>query len=185
VPLDAHDEAQFRRITAQLLDEDPSFGQPPRRWPTWEAFGHTAVLVLMLVAGLALLPVALASGLYPLGMLGYLGATLAVARLATIHPWPWPARSRRQPAEGKPAATPIGRWPRTALAAAGIAILGAAIVGNAGRTAPGSVAETGDRPVTNQVDEATEPANAAAGDRDRPVFARRSLPRVATTTTTP
>jgi hypothetical protein len=184
VPLDAHDEAQFRRITAQLLDEDPSFGQAPRRWPTWEAFGHTAVLVLVLVAGLALLPVALASGLYPLGMLGYLGATLAVARLATIHPWPWSARSPRQPAEGTRPATPIGRWPRTALAAAGIAILGAAIVGNAGRAAPESVAEAGD-PVTSQVDDATEAAGAAASDRDRPVFARRSAPRVATTTTTP
>jgi hypothetical protein len=175
VPLDAHEEAQFRRITAQLLDEDPAFGRPRGRYRAWEAIGRTGVPVLALAGGLALLPASAATGFYPLGMLGYLVATLATARLAPLLPWRPTLRRSPAPADRAPSRFPTGRWSRAALAAAVVAVVAVGVLGPGGEASSASGAD--DAPAATEV--AEEPRS--SGDRTPP-FARRNPPRVAAST---
>jgi hypothetical protein len=84
VPLDAYEEAQFHRITAQLREEDPALGRTGRWHRAWHGLGPIGA-GLLLVAALATLPLALVSNLYPLGLLGYVAATFAGVRLAAIY----------------------------------------------------------------------------------------------------
>jgi hypothetical protein len=83
VPLDAYEEDQFRRITAQLREEDPDLGHRGRLHRAWDAVGPLGAGALLVVA-LATLPLALVSDLYPLGLAGYLVATLATVKLASL-----------------------------------------------------------------------------------------------------
>jgi hypothetical protein len=175
VPLDAHEEAQFRRITAQLLDEDPAFGRPRGRYRAWEAIGRTGVPILAMAGGLALLPVSVATGLYPVGMLGYLVATLAAARLAPLVPWRPTFRRSPAPADRAPSRFPTGRWSRAALAVAVVAVVAVGVLGPGGQD--GSASGTEEAPVATEVTE--EPRS--SGDRTPP-FARRNPPRVAAST---
>jgi hypothetical protein len=168
VPLDAHEEAQFRRITARLRDEDPSFGRS-RRSSSWAKLGRTAVPIAALAGGLALLPAALATGVYPLGGLGYLAATLGATRLAAQRPW----RRRRGTADHDGAAHP---QPKAALARAALVVAGVAIVALA-------IASPGAGPISEE-----DPAPQAATDGEgsaaeqAPPITRRTAPRIATTT---
>jgi membrane protease YdiL (CAAX protease family) len=82
VPLDAYEEDQFRRITARLREEEADLARRGRWRRAWDAVGPLGAAALLVVA-LATLPLALVSELYPLGLVGYLVATLATAKLAT------------------------------------------------------------------------------------------------------
>jgi hypothetical protein len=84
VPLDAYEEAEFHRITAQLREEDPALEHTGRWHRAWHGLGPVGAS-LLLVAALATLPLALVSNLYPIGLLGYVAATFAGVRLAAIH----------------------------------------------------------------------------------------------------
>jgi hypothetical protein len=188
VPLDAHEEDQFRRITAQLRDEDPSFGRtgwrPPTWPPTWGASGRTVVAVVGLVVGLALLPTALA-----IGVLGPLAAPPAAPRLAEAHPW----RARRRPRDttgdapdGHPD-TPGPAWRSSALvrgvlASTGVAVVALAIV-SAG---PTSAPDTDGATPSDLTSPAAEqrPAEASAAEQAPPA-GRRGFQRMATTTAAP
>jgi hypothetical protein len=188
VPLDAHEEAQFRRITAQLRDEDPSFGR--RRWrpSTWATSGSTAVTALGLVGGLALLPTALAVGFLPLGVAGYLVAAVAATRLAEAHPW----RARRregateEAADGA-AAGPSPAWRSSALArgllaATGVAVVALAIVAPGPTSAP-DPDESPAIELRSRTPDAS-PSEASAAEQATPA-GRRTPQGVATATATP
>jgi hypothetical protein len=84
VPLDAHEEAQFARITARLREEDPSFGTLDRG--TMASLGRAAIPVVMIGGGLVLLPLALVTGWYALGVAGYAAATLGLVWLLDRSP---------------------------------------------------------------------------------------------------
>jgi hypothetical protein len=192
VPLDAHEEDQFRRITAQLRDEDPSFGRtrwrPPTWSPTWGASGRTVVAVVGLVGGLALLPTALAIGVLPLGAAGYLVAALAATRLAEAHPWP--ARRRARATDDAPDGdrdTPSPAWRSSALArgvlaATGVAVVALAIV-SAGPTPAPDPDGAAPTDLTSPAAELS-PAEASAAEQAPPA-GRRGVQRVATTTAAP
>jgi hypothetical protein len=187
VPLDAHEEDQFRRITAQLRDEDPSFGRAGWRPPTWATSGST-VAVLGLIGGLALLPTALATGFLPLGAVGYLVAALAATRLAEAHPW----RTRHRAgttdeaadgaADGPSAAWRSSALARGLLAATGVAVVALAIVAPGPTSAPDPDG-TAATEVRSPAAEAS-PSDASATEQAPPA-GRRSPQRVATTTASP
>jgi hypothetical protein len=197
VPLDAHEEDQFRRITAQLRDEDPSFGRrrwrPPSWSPTWGASGRTVVAVVGLVVGLALLPTALAIGVLPLGAVGYLVAALAATRPAEAHPWPARRRARATDdaadgeTDGAPDTPSLPAWRSSALARGVLAATGVAVVALAIVSAgPTSAPEPDGAAPTDLTSPAAElsPAEASAAEQAPPA-GRRGFQRVATTTATP
>jgi hypothetical protein len=188
VPLDANEEEQFRRITAQLRDGDPRFGRTGWRPSGWSAAGSTVVNVLGLLGGLALLPIALATGWLPLGAVGYLVAVLAAVRLAEAHPWR--ARRRTEDADGTDAGSaghPSAAWRSTGLARGLLAATGVAVVALA-MAAPGPrVAADPDGSHASEVSSPAAEASAteASAAEQTPPAARRSPQRVATTTASP
>jgi hypothetical protein len=180
VPLDAHEEDQFRRITAQLRDDDPSFGRTGWRPQLGSASGGTVVAVLGLIGGLALLPTALALGFLPLGAVGYLVAALAATRLAETHPWPF-RRAPEATDEGAEDPGPARRssaLARGLLAATGVAVVALAIVapGPTSASDPDGAAATEISSPTPEVG----PSEASAAEQTPPA-GRRSPQRVATT----
>jgi hypothetical protein len=149
VPLDAHEEAQFQLIAEQPLGEDPAFGTE-RRWPpTWSAAGPTAASSALLLA-LASLPLALWSGLWPIGLAGYLVATLAGARLvhvlrprfegAASRTMPTPADELPDAAAGAPERPPARTGIAWGAGIAAVALVGALLLapatGDPGAPAP-------------------------------------------------
>jgi hypothetical protein len=181
VPLDAHEEAQFQQIAEQLLGDDPAFGSE-RRWsPTWSAAGPVAAGAALLLA-LASLPLALWSGLWPIGLAGYVVATFAGARLThVLRPHLADAVSRTTPthaeamADPRPAPTDRTRAGRSGVAwAAGIAVV--AVIG-AVLLAP-TAGTTTDRADRAPAASASEPDEG----RQLPPFVRRAPGRSAAVT---
>jgi hypothetical protein len=194
VPLDAYEEDQFRRIAAQLRAEDPELGRTRRRHRDWRGVGPVGAIAI-LVAALVSLPVALLAGLYPLGLVGYVAATLATVRLAGAYlplvAWVGSVGRRRaaagsegteadgdQPATGadRPPAGNHARlaWGAVATATAALALI--AVVSGG----------TGDR---LQDEDPAPPAPAADGDVEGATSAEQATPlerrapgRVATVT---
>jgi hypothetical protein len=188
VPLDANEEEQFRRITAQLRDEDPRFGRTGWRASAWSAAGGTVGSVLGLLGGLALLPVALATGWLPLGAVGYLTAALAAVRLAEAHPWR--PRPRTEVADGTGAGAaghPTAAWRSNGLARGLLAATGVAVVALAMAAPRPAVTPESDGTVATEVSSPTaeaDPPETSAAEQ-LPPAGRRSAQRVATTTASP
>jgi hypothetical protein len=189
VPLDAHEEDQFRRITAQLRDDDPSFGSRGWRPSTGRGSSSTVVTVLALVGGLASLPTALTIGFLPLGVAGYLVAALAATRLAELHPW----RARRRTGAGEVATDGAddhgpsrswrsNPWARGLLAATGVAVVALAIVAPGPTSAPDP--EEAAATELSSPTAGTSPSEASAAEQAPPA-GRRSLQRAATTPASP
>jgi hypothetical protein len=169
VPLDAHEEAQFRRIAEQLREEDPNLGRTDWRHRAREmlAGGVTGTAlsrfgaVVLLLLGLAALPVALATGFYPVGAAGYLFATVATVRLADVHLRRRGERRRQaarttsseEPAaEGADRAPDPTRFARVALVAAGVAVIAVLAISPGGSGAsPGGQAPA-DPPAASDID---------------------------------
>jgi hypothetical protein len=191
VPLDAHEEAQFRRIAEQLRAEDPNLGRTDWRHRarmlfaggvTGGALNHVGAVVLLLL-GLAALPAALVTGFYPLGAAGYLFATVAAVRLADHHLRLRGARRRQattttsdeagEAPEGARRAPDPTRFARVALAAAGVAVVAVLAISPGG---PGTDPEPGaptDPPAASDID-------AVPGeDRTAPASGRTTEPAAA------
>jgi hypothetical protein len=173
VPLDAYEEAQFHRITAQLREEDPSLGRTGRWHRAWHGLGPVGAGVL-LVAALATLPLALVSNVYPLGLLGYVAATFAGVRLAAIYL----PRLRERSADGD--ASPETATDEPAVNRTGMlwgALVGAAALAAVVALAPGSATDRGT--VTDRAPDAPAASSVETGqsaDQAAP-FGRRSSER--------
>jgi hypothetical protein len=173
VPLDAYEEAQFHRITAQLREEDPSLGRTGRWHRAWHGLGPVGAGVL-LVAALATLPLALVSNLYPLGLLGYVAATFAGVRLAAIYL----PRLRERSAAGD--ASPGTATDAPAVNRTGMlwgALVGAAALAAVVALAPGSATDRG--AVTDRAPDAPAASSVEteqSADQAAP-FGRRSSER--------
>jgi hypothetical protein len=172
VPLDANEEAEFHRITAQLRAEDPALGRPTRWRRARDAFGHGAALVVLAVA-LVALPLALLSGFYPLGWVGYLAATLAAVRLADGY---LPRRRRRPVATAETAPAAPGRdrsrliWGAVAATTAVVAVI-VVSPGTADRATsadPAPTAPAVSSPQDGPDDAASADGTAAARDLEPP-----------------
>jgi hypothetical protein len=170
VPLDAHEEAQFRRIADQLRQEDPNLGRTDWRHRarallaggvTGAALNEVGAVVLLLL-GLAALPAALVTGFYPLGAAGYLFATVAAVRLADHHLRLRGERRRQatkatfdaegEAPEGARRAPDPTRFARLALVAAGVAVVAVLAISPGG---PGASSEPGaptDPPAASDID---------------------------------
>jgi hypothetical protein len=175
VPLDAYEEAQFHRITAQLREEDPSLGRTGRWHRAWHGLGPVGA-GLLLVAALATLPLALVSNLYPLGLLGYVAATFAGVRLGAIYL----PRVRKRSAEG--AASPETEVDEPAVNRTGMlwgALVGAAALAAVVALAPGSATDRG--AITDPAPDAPAASSIETGqDADEAApFGRRSIERSA------
>jgi hypothetical protein len=180
VPLDAHEEAQFRQITSQLLEDDPRFGAGPR-WSRVEPVGAGAAGLALLLA-LASLPLSVWSGWWVIGLAGYLVATLAAVHLGGAL---LPALRRRlpvRPPSGPPATTATTGL--TPAARAGIA-WGAGVAVAAVLAAIVLAPLQGPRAPSPASDPSASSTVAADEAPTGPAFARRPPGRAAAATDTP
>jgi hypothetical protein len=172
VPLDAYEEAQFHRITAQLRQEDPALGRTGRWHRAWHGLGPVGAGLLLLTA-LVTLPLALVSNLYPLGLFGYVAATFAGVRLGAIYLPRLRQRSAQSDASQETAAE------EPSVNRAGLlwgALVGAAALAAVIALAPGSATDRG--AITDRVPDAPAASSVETGSSaDQVVPDRRSIER--------
>jgi hypothetical protein len=78
---DHHDRAAFDAIATELAAEDPAFVARTARAVRTSGPVRLVRTVALMVAGLAALPVAAETGVYPLGVLGFAAAVLALDQM--------------------------------------------------------------------------------------------------------
>jgi hypothetical protein len=95
MPLNEREEQQFRQIASQLTTDDPGLSERMDRLSERLAgAGAVTLSVLIVVAGLALLPLAAESGIYALGLIGYVVAAIGTVRtVRMIRQTSWLPRS--------------------------------------------------------------------------------------------
>jgi hypothetical protein len=78
MPLNSREQAAFDALTAEIAADDPGFDT---RTSLPHGPANRAIAVAAAVGGMSTLPVAIETGVYPLGLVGFLIAVVALYRL--------------------------------------------------------------------------------------------------------
>jgi hypothetical protein len=147
MPLNEREEQQFRQIASRLSTDDPGLSERMDRLSERLAgAGAVTLSVLIAVGGLSLLPLAAESGIYPLGLLGYVIAAVGTVRtVRVVRQTSWLPRSVALAATrpGEKAGIRGARWWKVTLAAAlSVAVFMIAAGGTAGSAGSDAVQPT-------------------------------------------
>jgi hypothetical protein len=145
MPLSEREEQQFRRIASQLSTDDPRLSE--RMGKLSERLSGVGVLTiwaLVVLGGLALLPLAAETRLYPLGGVGYVVACIAAMRGARASRYgTWFPKPARAAASGKaPSDIRAARWWKVTLGGLATLALLLTFTGPPGGSSPKGVQAT-------------------------------------------